>query len=600
MGALLIVASLASAAQSTVTAQVQPGQIALGESAQLTIIASGGTSASIAPPVVPGLDFAAVSQSSQMESVNGRTSTTSTVVYQVTPQRVGIYTIPAPAKGSQPMVLQVRAGNAGSQAAGASASALPALAAGALAAGATQMAADGAAFVRLRVPKGPVYVGESVPVDIQVGMREGLVAALQGLPTLNGDAFTLNKLSTQPQQGEEIINGKPFTVLTWRSVLVAIKPGSLSLKIETPLTVRMRTASGPADNPFGDAAFADLFNDPMFQNFSGGTTEQDITVASAPLAFDVLALPAQNRPPGFSGAVGQFSIRSDLSAPSTSAGDPITLRLHVTGTGTFDRVTSPMLAAAEPWKTYQPTATFTPLDNAGYRGDKLFEQPIIATSAGHQQVPALSFSYFDPLARRYETVQTSPLSITVLPAQAGSASAGAADTRVAAATNDTASTGLRPDHTETGSPASSLVPFYFHPRFLVIPSVLILAIGCGWLELRRRELLATSGNDEREVAELTAATLAQMDAAAAAGDGARFLGAARSVLQRTLAKRWQLRAGSITPQAIDALLGENGQDIEQLLALADQANYAGSSLDDIDFPKWRQVVLRHINGSTAA
>ena len=75
------------------------------------------------------------------------------------------------------------------------------------------MSADGSAFVRLSVPKREVYVGESVPVTIEVGMRAGFVTSLNGLPTLAGsDDFTLNNLSRQPERNEQTIDGKPFTL----------------------------------------------------------------------------------------------------------------------------------------------------------------------------------------------------------------------------------------------------------------------------------------------------------------------------------------------------------------------------------------------------
>ncbi len=251
------------------------------------------------------------------------------------------------------------------------------------------MTANGTAFVRLRLSKHELYVGETIPIDIQVGMRDGFVASLNGLPTLNGDAFTLNKLSSQPQRGEEIIDGRPYTVLTWHSALAAVKPGELALTIETPLTVRMRTTARPDAGFLGEAGLDDLFNDPMFQNFFGASTEKDITVASAPTAFTVLALPTHDRPADFSGAVGNFSVSSDVSDEKVAAGDPVTLRLRVSGTGNFDRVMTPMLHDVEHWKTYSPTAKFKAEDDIGHRGEKTFEQPLIATQSGMQSLPAV-------------------------------------------------------------------------------------------------------------------------------------------------------------------------------------------------------------------
>ena len=51
---------------------------------------------------------------------------------------------------------------------------------------------------------------------------------------------------------------------------------------------------------------------------------------------------------------------------------------------------------------------------------KTFEQPVIASKPGVQTLPALSFSYFDPNTRRYETARSVPLSVTISPSLADS------------------------------------------------------------------------------------------------------------------------------------------------------------------------------------
>jgi hypothetical protein len=588
MAALLLLATAASAAEPVVTEQIEPAEIALGQSAQLTIAASGANATQITPPVIPGLEFAAVGQTSQIESINGRTTSTSSVVYQVTPQRVGIYTIPGITQRSQPQVLTVVPGSARSGAAltnNAAASALPP---------AAQLAQDASAFVRLRLPKHQPYVGESMPVDIQVGMREGLVASLNGLPTLNGDSFTLNKLSTQPDRTDEVIGGQPFTVLTWHSVLAAVKPGVLSLTIETPLTVRMQ-ATRPAPEDQSEDSALNIFNDPFFQNFFGGTTEKDITVTSTPAAFNVLALPYQNRPAGFSGAVGTFKISSDVSAATTTAGDPLTLRLHVTGAGNFDRVNSAMLSGVEHWKTYPPAASFTPADSAGYRGQKIFEQPVIAAQSGTQTLPGLAFSYFDPDTRRYETLQTPPLSVAVAPAALDSTNANATPTIAgAAAVVEPPRGGLRPHHIETGESLTSLRPEYFQPRYLSIPSVLTLAFTGAWFWMRRREQVTDDRDAQKLETTTTATMLAQMDRAAATGDAVLFFNSARSTVQRSLATRWQVPPEKITLEDIDSRLGADRGNVRRLFALADEAAYSGCTLKTTDSQMWRRVVLRQV------
>jgi BatD DUF11 like domain len=593
----IFVARLA-VAEPTVDERIDPTEISLGEAARLTITISRGNSA-VTPPVVPGLAFLAVGQSQQIQSINGVTTSSLTVTYEVIPQEAGIFTIPSLAHSSQPLVLRVNpSGSApGSAAPGNNprASNLPPPAAGGQSAG-TRVTPDNSAFVRLHVTKNELYVGESLPVEIQVVMRDGFVASMNGLPTLNGDAFTLSKLSAHPERTEELIDGKPFTVLTWHSILSAVKPGQLSLTMESPLTVRVRTQSRP---PGG--SLDDFFNDPVFQNFFGATMEKEITAASTPTTFSVLPLPAEGRPGNFGGAVGTFQISSELSGVKTVAGDPLTLRVHVTGMGNFDRINDVMLTDVDHWKTYQPTSTFKASDDIGYRGEKTFEQPVIAAEPGTQTLPGVAFSYFDPKTRHYETARTEPLSVAVSPAPAGSVVASISQPAASvSATAPAPQPGLRPDHAESGPTVATLLPLYLQPRFLALPGGLLCALCGAWFWLRRADRRAISGLDAstRASPETTEALVGRMEAASAAGNAAVFFDSARSALQKSLAARWQVEPDQVTLAGVEARLGGES-DVRRVFALADETKYSGRHIESGELKRWQQIVLRQLGGAQA-
>jgi hypothetical protein len=575
-----------------VNATIDPVQITVGESAQLTITTLGTGVEPLSLPVVPGLEFRVLDRSRRDEIIHGATLATTTTVVRVTPQVAGTFTIPGITPTSQPLVLSVSPntgiGGLPRPPAGIGASARTPLLIGATTTNGIRMSPDGSAFVRLSVPKRDVYVGESVPVTIDVGMREGFVSSVNGLPTLAGsDDFTLNNLSRQPERNEQSIDGSRFTLLTWHSVLAAVKPGIFSLTVESPLTVRIRTGSRQ------EAMLEDQLGDPFMQHFFGATVRKEIKVASPPVELTVSTLPAEGRPPDFSGAVGTFEIASDLSSTAASAGDPLTLRLHVSGSGNFDRVDSRMLEHIERWKTYPPKSMFKAADAIGYKGEKTFEQPLIASKPGAQTLPGLTFSYFDPTTGRYEIARTAPLSVTISPAladsMAGAAQIAAGNTGAPASQSPS---GLRPDHLATDAISGSLVPLYFQTRFLAIPSLLTLAFAGGWLRLRHR----TGGGSARSRSRAANRVLVELDEAARSGDTAQFLISARSALQ--MAARWQAAAGQVT--AVEAArLGSESEDMRQLSALADEAHYSGHEPTAIDFARWTQVVRRRMLGGHA-
>jgi hypothetical protein len=627
------IAGTALAAAPEISATITPKEISLGEGAELTIIASGDELPRMGPPVIPGLDFVPVGQSRRIESVNGVTHATSSVTYEVTPRQAGTYVISGLGPGMPALTLKVDAGGVnGSSSGGANSSATGSAGSGGgasgagnalnagntsnagnpsipLPPGATQMSANGAAFVRLRLPTHELYVGQSVPVDIEVGTRDGVVASLNGTPTLNGDAFTLDKLSPQPdRRSEESIGGKPYTVFTWHSVLAAVKPGVLSLTMQTPLTVRVQTQR-PGAQFLDDSNLADLFNDPAFQGFFGGSTERDITVSSPPANFTVLELPAEGKPKDFSGAVGKFTLSAELSEHQVTEGDPVTLRMRVSGEGNFDRVSSPTLGSVENWKTYQPTAKFTSADNTEYRGDKTFDEPLVATAPGKQTLPSLSFSYFDPDAHRYETLHSAPLTVDVAAApatappraeQTASAAAAASmpPASMPAAASKAHADGLRPDHAPSNSYGNSIVPLYFQPAYLSVPTLVILAFPGAWAWLRRRE---RRGQQRSDVTRTVAPgwLVGQLERTAASGDASGFFHAARSGVQSALATRWQVPPEAVNLATVNARLGAES-DVRRLFAVADEAIYSGRRFARSELENWKGVVVRTMHEETVS
>jgi BatD DUF11 like domain len=505
---------------------------------------------------------------------------------RVTPQIAGIFTIPGVTPKTQPVVLTVNAALSGTPIPRVGAPPPPPpppiLSGGGSIPKGVHLTDDGSAYVRLSLPKRELYVGESVPVEIEVGMRSGFVSSLNGLPRLTGDDFALNNLSRQPERSEKLINGEPFVLFTWRSVLAVIKPGTFAISAQAPLTIKIRT------RPKRDTQLDDRFGDPFWQNLFGTTIPKDIDVVSPSEEVKVLELPSAGRPPDFHGAIGTFSIASDITPSKSDAGDPMTLRMRITGSGSFDRVDSPMLERLDQWKTYPPKSSFTTSDPIGFSGMKTFEQPVIASKPGAQTLPALSFSYFDPNARKYETAHSPPLSVTISPSQADSALTPAQVAAIAGPKpSNKAAEALRADHPEEPARTASLIPLYLQPKFLAASSVLVLAFSVAWAAARRRrhavEAATASVRIPSKAAKLA---LMQMEAAARAKNAALFFELARSAMQRLYAAD------------IDARLADD-EELHMLFDYADESKYAGRKLQATDFSRWLALVRDRLTEESA-
>jgi hypothetical protein len=565
--------AMAQAENALAYETVEPSRIKIGESATIRVI-SFARLKDVELPTIPGLVFGETRRSEGFEFLNGTPIPATFIQIRVTAQFAGEFTIPALTPTAQSIGLDVVKGDEPNPYVWPSQMPAPPPPVAASLPKGVELQAGGAAFVHLAVPTRAVYVGESVPVEIELGLRPGIVTSVNGLPTLTGSDFTLNNLSKQPERREQVIDGSTFVVMTWHSALAAVKAGDFSLSAETPVTAKVSTLSAP------DRAVASRLAWPLLQSMYNGIAPKDMTIGSSPSELKVLPLPAEGQPRNFGGAVGDFQVSSDIAPASVAVGDPLTLRLHISGTGNFDRVDSTMFDHLDHWKTYPAKSSFTPSDAVGYKGEKVFEQPLIAAQSGEQSIPGLEFSYFNPNTRRYELAQTPPIKVTI----AASLASGSLNALTAVRSPDGASAmgqGLRPDHAAPRASVSDLRPLYFRGAFLAIPTTLALILAGSWFAVRPNAARATSKAAER--------VLAQLEATARAGNAASFFETARKTLLQTFAARWQIPADQISLAELKARLGATGEDIGQLFALADEASYSNYQLGT-DFQRWLTLI----------
>jgi BatD DUF11 like domain len=586
----------AFAAQSQVMARLEPQSIALGESAQLTVTADRPIQSSV--PHVDGLEIEPIGQQTSIQMINGNMTTSVAQLFSVTPNRAGDFTIPPIGGSGEALKLHVDKSSGGQtqRTMPQSRSHLPVPSFSQPSNSAEVDSKNQPAFLRVELPKQELTVGELVPVKVKAYFRAGVSASLNGLPVLSSDAFTLNKLNDNPEETRELIGGVPYTIVTWTSALSAVKAGDYPLNVDLPVMVTVRQKGAGRSNPFKDFFGDDsAFDDSFFDNFFGNATQKPLTLHTDGAKVKINPLPMQSRPADFSGAVGQFDLNAEASAKNGTTGDPLTLKINIEGRGNFDRVTTNGLTNSSAWKTYKPNGKFTPNDSAGLAGTKVFEQSIVPTKAGAQEIPAISFSYFDPETERYETKTTTPIPVDIAQGSAPAATAPATSAPVAE-TPKANGNGLAPDQVVTGGTVSSLRPLVLAPWFIAANALTIaaLAVGTIWRWLRQRR-----ANDprrlQREALEKSVReSLARMDDALRAQDAPGFFTAARTALQERLAAKWEMPASRVTLSEIRVRLNGNGQEIRSLFQTADEIAYSGRQFTVPDLQQWRAVVKEQL------
>jgi hypothetical protein len=451
-------------------------------------------------------------------------------------------------------------------------------------------------WLSVTLAKKQYYDGELEPIDIKVYISEEVQASINDLPQFTSDGFTLNSLSRRPEQSEEMVDGHPYNVLLWRTALTAVKPGEFPLNLSMPITVIVRQQMPDMNDP--DAVQAFMHN--PFAAMQGVRKEIKLTYSGEMLK--VLPLPAAGRPANFSGAVGLFDAEASASPTHVNAGDPVTLTYSIKGNGNFDRVSSSVLSGDANWKTYSPKVKFDAQDGVGFAGTKTFEQPIIPTNGSLTEVPALSFSFFDPDRKDYETCTTAPIPISVSGSPAAPAppvNAPAPNPGVASATPAPVPVQTGPDlrinRIESGSSVATLEPVYLSPVFMAAQALPLVALLGGLAFLRhRRSALAPDRARLSAAQQAIRQQVAAMDAAMADEQAGPFFVHARTALQQRYGPLWNMRPEAITVSDLDARLGEAGANARTVFEMADQAMYSDLNIAAADLQQWRQVVVSEL------
>ncbi|MFL6514563.1 MAG: BatD family protein [Chthoniobacterales bacterium] len=485
--ALSIAAPTLAVAAPGVTAVLSNSEAYVGEVVQLEIRVTDAGSAAVPVEIaVDGLEIHQTGTSRQIEMRNFTASSSTTYNYTVLPLKAGTYKIPAQTVqvgGSSlrtpELTLRVNAAPGGQSSAGAG--------------GAATANSGRLAFAELIVPKKTAYVGEMIPVVVRLCFATR--ARLTDLPEITAQGFTTQKLQVPDQPTQETINGKEWEVFTFKTAISPTRAGKFEIgpvRASGLVSVPRRHGTSRGRSPFD--MFDDPFlSDPFFRDPFGNLTQQQrVPVLSEPVTLEVKPLPP-NAPPSFAGAVGNFTMVAEAKPKTVQVGDPITLTATISGRGNFDRMNAPVLEDENGWHKYPPSSKFKQDDEVGISGQKTFES-VISPNEKKSAVPALAFSYFDPVKQQYVTLRSDPMPVRIeggsaATAAASPASAGAPVTSAAPAANSASSPTASPPPRDilyqlTDQPAQtqSFKPLFADGRFWLAQLLPLLALTAfiGW------------------------------------------------------------------------------------------------------------------------
>ncbi len=131
--------------------------------------------------------------------------------------------------------------------------------------------------------------------------------------------------------------------------------------------------------------------------------------------LNVRPLPG-GEPEAFTGAVGIFTIDSEIDLDSVDIGDPVTLTLTVSGEGNMESLPAPEWPEVPGWRAFDNSAPYQmSIVDGKVQGTRKFERVFIPSTSGSHEFPPVEYAYFDPYIGEYITLASRSFRVEVLP-----------------------------------------------------------------------------------------------------------------------------------------------------------------------------------------
>jgi len=243
-------------------------------------------------------------------------------------------------------------------------------------------------FILAEVDKTEAYKGEQIVATWYL-YTQGTVRDIDTLkyPTLKGFWKEDIQISTHLNFQNEVVNGIPYNrALLASYALFPIEEGKAKIDSYKAKATILRG--------FG---------------FSRGSTQ---TKASDMIPIFVKPLPVEGRPADYTGAVGKFQMKADVSEKSVVENQPFSVKLRFDGRGNAKLIELPALNLPQELELYDKSNESQFFKNG--QSFKEFTILMIPRKSGEVTIPSFKSSFFDPETQAYVELATEPIVLNVL------------------------------------------------------------------------------------------------------------------------------------------------------------------------------------------
>ena len=416
----------------------------------------------------------------------------------------------------------------------------------------------------IECPLTNVYVGQATPIRVLLSSLIGVQVLSQ--VQLEGDGFLADAGAARQRIEPRAHGGTNLLTYIYETDIVPIRAGKLSVFAQG--YTLFRQAPLPGAIPGAQRA------NPL---------PQYVLLDSDPIELTVQPLPTNGELPGFTGAIGQFTLGpSLLSADDLQVGEPTKLLVAIRGQGDLARLVAPPPPMLKDWQVFPATKEALPPQVA--RGAAAFSYTLIPLNPRSKETPRIPFSYFDPELGAYRDLSFPPLPVSVKP------SAVAADVQAL----------LEPVHNpgesekepvlsdivhSRGVVAASLAPVQsraWFPFVQLAPGVCLLLL---WLWDRRRRYFEQHPGVvlRRRARRALRKARRSLRHAARARNDSRFITAAVDALRIASAPNYPAEPRALVSRDVLALIvqepgnGKTREAVERVFAADNIARFSGAA-----------------------
>jgi hypothetical protein len=572
---LIIVAATAcaAAAQTSFTAVVSPAVISKNEYANLRLTVTNGTDIrDITPPTLKDIDIVSgPSQETGMSNYNGNVSNYLSLNYTIKPKRTGKFVFTGATANIAGTIYKAASTSLLVRTANSNISTVPA----------TALSSDPFAtpqpskeygdniikkgenilgkiqknmHVKLVTNKTSCFVGEPIIATYKLYTRIRSEGRVTKNPSFNGFSVIDLQQPDITDGGKEMLDGREYNVFIIRKAqLYPLQAGKIELETAV-LDTRVEFIKENAEKN------VDVFGG--FRIDPSDLIVQNVELSSKPISITVKPLPEIGKPEGFNGAVGEFNFKATIEKNVFTTNEAGKLVLLIEGAGNLPLITVPDVVWPQQIEAFDAVIKEDLLQtDVPVSGQKKIEIPFTVSAPGRYELPAISFSYFDPALGIYKTITSDPIAFTV---KKGTAQK----------TYD--------DNLLDQNNSAGIIKKFFNNRALIVVVLIFLFVLGGWCWFRldrEKEKLNKNTTLIEGLTETPGVSIKEENILVAPDDlwatetclnsatGDRFYNTLNHELKQFLANRFDLALYQVSPRSVTAAMDEAGYSVDLSLEL---------------------------------